>query len=458
MWRNGTALRPYFEDVQLVVQLKDSIPELAGFSVVEFDKLSFVHFPIKDCGITDDARVLELARNLVKAIADGEKLYLHCWGGHGRTGTIVCIMLYLMYQVKQCCINVYLLVFWPIEYLVFMYEWLCMISVQLNPVEAMARCQFVHDLRECPVVVGSPQTQQQRDQVTRIINRLISTSARFLRRTISDIGDQLTGAAGALDSPNREQQQQQQQHSPRAPDAAAITHHKGEGHAHFPIGSHLTDFSAAHPASLALSAQAASASTSSSSSLPFINGVPSVPSAPKAVMFRREDTSCMPPQSPGPDSEDEEYLDDNDNNNNDDDDDFQNEEIVLNDEFLMDTVEPVDTVASGDVAVVAVVQLPAISPASPALEMCDNNTNSGLTNGEVLGVPNDVTATPTELPGKEEDCEQQQQHRPAELVEPAEQAGGARKPTPPNNSKSSKIVASPGSGLRKSRIVQTSNS
>ena len=37
----------------------------------------------------------------------------------------------------------------------------------------MSRCQLVHDLRKCPVVVGSPQTQTQRDQVTRIIHRLI---------------------------------------------------------------------------------------------------------------------------------------------------------------------------------------------------------------------------------------------------------------------------------------------
>lgn len=39
----------------------------------------------------------------------------------------------------------------------------------------MARCQFVHDLRRCPVDVGSPQTQSQRDQVTRIVNRLIQS-------------------------------------------------------------------------------------------------------------------------------------------------------------------------------------------------------------------------------------------------------------------------------------------
>lgn len=36
----------------------------------------------------------------------------------------------------------------------------------------MLRCQKVHDMREFPVDVGSPQTQQQRDQVVRIINKI----------------------------------------------------------------------------------------------------------------------------------------------------------------------------------------------------------------------------------------------------------------------------------------------
>lgn len=58
------------------------------------------------------------------------------WGGHGRTGTVVSVMLALLYG--------------------------------LSADEAMFRCQFVHDLRRIPIVVGSPQTQPQRDQVSRL--------------------------------------------------------------------------------------------------------------------------------------------------------------------------------------------------------------------------------------------------------------------------------------------------
>ena len=101
MWRSGVALRPYFEDVKYLVRVKYNIPELASVAnVVDEDGLSFVHFPIKDCDITDDTRVLGLAKSLVEGIKNGETLYLHCWGGHGRTGTVVCIMLHLMYGVR----------------------------------------------------------------------------------------------------------------------------------------------------------------------------------------------------------------------------------------------------------------------------------------------------------------------------------------------------------------------
>jgi hypothetical protein len=51
----------------------------------------------------------------------------------------------------------------------------------------MSYCQKVHDLRQCPVVVGSPQTQTQRDQVVRIISVAQSqaslvTSQRILKK------------------------------------------------------------------------------------------------------------------------------------------------------------------------------------------------------------------------------------------------------------------------------------
>jgi hypothetical protein len=100
VWLAGSALRPYFEDVREIVAQKDEIRELRSHKIVTPDKLSFDHCPIVDCGVTDDSKVLALAQKLVKDISEGEVIYLHCWGGHGRTGTVVCIMLYLLYGVS----------------------------------------------------------------------------------------------------------------------------------------------------------------------------------------------------------------------------------------------------------------------------------------------------------------------------------------------------------------------
>ncbi|CBJ33615.1 conserved unknown protein [Ectocarpus siliculosus] len=135
MWRSGDALRPYFQDVvQLLAKLGElrradprSVPAICAP-----EETDFVHFPIVDCNVADDTKVLQLAAQLAGRLARGEVMYLHCWGGHGRTGTVVCIMLHLMYG--------------------------------LSADEAMERCQHVHDVRRIPISVGSPQTEAQRQQ------------------------------------------------------------------------------------------------------------------------------------------------------------------------------------------------------------------------------------------------------------------------------------------------------
>jgi len=194
MWRSGQALRPYFDDVRSIVRKKVLLPCLRNYPVVDEQNLSFVHFPIRDCGITDDDRVLELARALVKNIAEGEIIYLHCWGGHGRTGTLVCIMLHLMYGYSDT--------------------------------QAMEYCQAVHDLRQCPVVVGSPQTQTQRDQVSRVIQKLM-TQSRFRSRTMSGDGAMLRGDEGEGIAVPAQQTLQSTLVSPRAAMSSSGNHSVG---------------------------------------------------------------------------------------------------------------------------------------------------------------------------------------------------------------------------------------
>jgi len=74
-------------------------------SVAEDEKphqksLSFVHFPINDGSIAADEEVLRLVRDLVWRLqCTDQVLYIHCWGGHGRTGTVVAILLGTLYDI-----------------------------------------------------------------------------------------------------------------------------------------------------------------------------------------------------------------------------------------------------------------------------------------------------------------------------------------------------------------------
>lgn len=109
---------------------------------VTFDKLEIV-----DCNVTDDIKILKFAIKIVKLLEAGEKIYLHCWGGHGRAGTVFCIVLHLIYG--------------------------------MSAEDALNFCQRVHDTRQAWVKVGSPQTAKQGDQVKNIIRDIIEGHLRF---------------------------------------------------------------------------------------------------------------------------------------------------------------------------------------------------------------------------------------------------------------------------------------
>jgi protein-tyrosine phosphatase len=135
-WKNNIGLRPYFKDAEKMIQEKELYPNLH----TSVEELSFIHEPIRDCDIIEDKKTINIAKRLVKAIYDGEVVYLHCWGGHGRAGVITCIILHLMYE--------------------------------LSSDEAIYLCQKLHDFRVETCQVSSPQTYIQRLQVARIIQSL----------------------------------------------------------------------------------------------------------------------------------------------------------------------------------------------------------------------------------------------------------------------------------------------
>mmetsp|Transcript_127461 Transcript_127461/g.354847 ORF Transcript_127461/g.354847 Transcript_127461/m.354847 type:complete len:325 (-) Transcript_127461:58-1032(-) len=129
VWRSGMGLRPYFSDAQKLTR----------------KELKWVQLPIVDGHIAPDEVTAELVVLLAEDMRAGRIIYLHCLGGHGRTGVICCIMLSYLYRITA--------------------------------VEAMKRIQAYHDCRMDPQGAKSPQTVLQRDQVKRQVHQLLKFQA-----------------------------------------------------------------------------------------------------------------------------------------------------------------------------------------------------------------------------------------------------------------------------------------
>jgi protein-tyrosine phosphatase len=133
VWRSGQALRPYVKDAQrLLIQARAT-----NKSRITQNRLDLLHLPIIDGGVTSDLALSKLADDCCRRILNGERMYVHCWGGHGRTGTLIAVMLSRLYGITT--------------------------------EEALLYTQVLHDVRKYPQNVRSPQTQVQVEQVRRIL-------------------------------------------------------------------------------------------------------------------------------------------------------------------------------------------------------------------------------------------------------------------------------------------------
>jgi protein-tyrosine phosphatase len=64
---------------------------------VQPEVLRFLHCPIPDTYITTDADLAKAVATIIDLLREGRVIYVHCWGGHGRTGTVVCALLVKAY-------------------------------------------------------------------------------------------------------------------------------------------------------------------------------------------------------------------------------------------------------------------------------------------------------------------------------------------------------------------------
>jgi hypothetical protein len=125
---------------------------------------NFIHKKIKDMGVGSDEDIIEIGRIVVERLKKGENVYLHCAGGHGRTGGYAAYILHLLYP-------------------------------ELSSAEIFEYIQFAHDQRDGHCCgdglwigkmladpwshhfqkgqVPSPQTIAQRDQFRRLIGEKV---------------------------------------------------------------------------------------------------------------------------------------------------------------------------------------------------------------------------------------------------------------------------------------------
>jgi len=73
---NGHRFTPY----------EDRLKRMGNDMAVEVELL---RFPIKDNDVPSRKEMIEILNSIDRAISRGLPVYVHCWGGHGRTGTVV---------------------------------------------------------------------------------------------------------------------------------------------------------------------------------------------------------------------------------------------------------------------------------------------------------------------------------------------------------------------------------
>jgi len=74
--------------------IEELLSEKNNTSTVEFE-----HFPIPDMNVGDTEELAGMIESLVTRLKNGACVYIHCWGGHGRTGTVVGALLGRLYPL-----------------------------------------------------------------------------------------------------------------------------------------------------------------------------------------------------------------------------------------------------------------------------------------------------------------------------------------------------------------------
>lgn len=71
------------------VDLTEELERLTAYAPLVAEGIRVERHPIPDTGVPSEAEMREILDRIDSELDRGEVVYVHCWGGHGRTGTVV---------------------------------------------------------------------------------------------------------------------------------------------------------------------------------------------------------------------------------------------------------------------------------------------------------------------------------------------------------------------------------
>lgn len=77
-----------------------SIAKELGVAMRSGNEIEFLHCPIPDGHIAESSLVGAAIATIVDRLLSNHVVYVHCWGGHGRTGTVLCALLVKVYGLN----------------------------------------------------------------------------------------------------------------------------------------------------------------------------------------------------------------------------------------------------------------------------------------------------------------------------------------------------------------------